>query len=406
MKQIKYTYKFKINPTEDQKVLLNKHFGSVRWVYNYFLNQRKEEYLNNKKSINYYQQAAELTQIKKKEETNWLKEINSQTLQFAVNCLESAYEGFFAGKSKFPNFKSKRSKNSFTVPQFAKVKNKKLIIPKFQEGIEMIMEREIKGEIKKTTISKTPTGKYYVSILTEREYNPVPTTGKKVGIDLGLKDFLVLSTGSKIKNGRFLKHYEHQLKLNQKHLSRKTRGSNRYERQRLKVARIHEKISNSRMDLIHKVSLDLVRNYDQIFLEDLNVKGMVKNHKLSKSISDVSWSKFVEVLTYKSNWNDKEVIKVGRFFPSSKTCNSCGWINNSLTLNERTWTCKCGLEVDRDLNAAKNILNEGLRKNISVGTTDYGRGAQIRPEKSGTSVETSKEKIPSGSETHQSLGDV
>ncbi len=397
MNVIKYTYKFRLIPTEDQKVLLNKHFGSVRFVYNYFLNQRKEEYLNNKKSLNYYDQAKYLTEVKK--ELTWLKEINSQTLQYSLNCLDIAYQGFFNKRTQFPNFKSKRSKNSFTVPQNVKVKDRKLIIPKFK-GIKIIMEREIKGKIGKATISKTPSGKYFVSILVEKEYNPVNKTNKSVGIDLGLKDFLVLSTGSKIKNGRFLKHYEHQLKLNQKSLSRKTKGSNRYENQRLKVARIHEKISNSRMDLIHKVSLNLVRNYDQIFLEDLNVKGMVKNHKLSKSISDVSWSKFIEVLTYKANWNDKEVIKVDRFFPSSKTCNSCGWINNSLTLNERTWTCKCGLEVDRDLNAAKNILNEGLRKNISVGTTDYGRGAQIRLDKSSTSRETSKKKVLHVPETH------
>lgn len=392
MKTIKYTYKFRLDPTEDQIELLNKHFGSVRFVYNYFLNQRKEEYLNNKKSLNYYDQAKELTQLKKKEETKWLKEINSQTLQFSLNCLDLAYQGFFNKRTKFPNFKSKRSKNSFTVPQFVKVKNGKLFIPKFK-GIKMIMEREIEGKIGKATISRTPTGKYFVSILTEREYTPVPTTGKKVGIDLGLKDFLVLSTGSKIKNGRFLKHYEKNLKLNQKHLSRKTKGSNRYERQKLKVSRIHEKISNSRMDLIHKVSMDLVKNFDVIYLEDLNIKGMVKNHKLAKSISDVSWGKFIEVLSYKSLWNDKEVIHIDRFFPSTKTCNSCGWINNSLTLKDRSWICKCGLEIDRDLNAAKNILNEGLRlNNISVGTTDHGRGAQIRPEKSGISVETSKKR--------------
>ena len=392
MKTIKYTYKFRLDPTDDQIELLNKHFGSVRFVYNYFLNQRKEEYLNNKKSLNYYDQAKELTQLKKKEETKWLKEINSQTLQFSLNCLDLSYQGFFNKRTKFPNFKSKRSRNSFAIPQFVKVKNEKLFIPKFK-GIKMIMEREIKGKIGKATISRTPTGKYFVSILTEREYNPVPNTSKKVGIDLGLKDFLVLSTGSKIKNGRFLKHYEKNLKLNQKHLSRKTKGSNRYERQRLKVARIHEKISNSRMDLIHKTSLDLVKNFDVIYLEDLNIKGMVKNHKLAKSISDVSWGKFIEVLTYKANWNNKEVIHIDRFFPSSKTCNSCGWINNSLTLKNRSWTCKCGKEVDRDLNAAKNILNEGLRlNNISVGTTDHGRGAKIRPEKSGKSVETSKKR--------------
>jgi putative transposase len=392
VKTIKYTYKFRLDPTDDQIELLNKHFGSVRFVYNYFLNQRKEEYLNNKKTLNYYDQAKELTQLKKKEETKWLKEINSQTLQFSLNCLDLSYQGFFNKRTNFPNFKSKRSRNSFAIPQFVKVKNGKLFIPKFK-GIKMIMERKIEGKIGKATISRTPTGKYFVSILTEKEYNPVPSTGKKVGIDLGLKDFLVLSTGSKIKNGRFLKHYEKNLKLNQKHLSRKTKGSNRYERQRIKVARIHEKISNSRMDLIHKTSLDLVKNFDVIYLEDLNIKGMVKNHKLAKSISDVSWGKFIEVLTYKALWNDKEVIHIDRFFPSSKTCNSCGWINNSLTLKDRSWICKCGKELDRDLNAAKNILNEGLRlNNISVGTTDHGRGAQIRPEKSGKSVETSKKR--------------
>ena len=392
MKTTKYTYKFRISPTDDQIELLNKHFGSVRFVYNYFLNQRKEEYLNNKKTLNYYDQAKELTQLKKKEETKWLKEINSQTLQFSLNCLDLSYQGFFNKRTNFPNFKSKRSRNSFAIPQFVKVKNGKLFIPKFK-GIKMIMERKIEGKIGKATISRTPTGKYFVSILTEKEYNPVPSTGKKVGIDLGLKDFLVLSTGSKIKNGRFLKHYEKNLKLNQKHLSRKTKGSNRYERQRIKVARIHEKISNSRMDLIHKTSLDLVKNFDVIYLEDLNIKGMVKNHKLAKSISDVSWGKFIEVLTYKALWSEKEVIHINRFFPSSKTCNSCGWINNSLTLKDRSWICKCGKELDRDLNAAKNILNEGLRlNNISVGTTDHGRGAQIRPEKSGKSVETSKKR--------------
>ena len=393
MKLIKYTYKFKLNPTDKQKELLNKHFGSVRWVYNYFLNQRKQEYLNNKKSLNYYKQAAELTQLKKQDQTKWLKEINSQTLQFAVNCLESAYEGFFSKRTQFPKFKSKKSKNSFTVPQFTKINGNKLVIPKFQEGIDMIMERKVDGEIRKATISRTPTGKYFVSILVEKEYNPANKTNNQVGIDLGLKDFIVLSTGSKIKNPRFLKHYERNLKLNQQALSRKFKGSNRYERQRLKVARIYERITNSRLDLIHKASLDLVKNYDVICLEDLNVKGMVRNHKLAKSITDVSWGKFVEVLTYKAIWNDKEVIHVDRFFPSSKTCNSCGWINNSLKLNERKWTCKCGLNLDRDLNAAKNILDEGLRlKNISVGTTDHGRGAQIRPDLSGISREASKKK--------------
>ena len=400
MKVIKYTYKFRLSPTEDQIVLLEKHFGSVRWAYNYFLNQRKEEYLNNKKSITYNRQSAFLTGLKKEEETSWLKEINSQSLQFSLKSLEAAFDGFFAKRTKFPRFKSKRDKNSFTVPQFTKIKDSKLIIPKFQQGIKMIMEREVKGEIKKATLSKTPTGKYFVSILTEKEYVPVDKTGKSTGLDLGLKDFIVLSTGLKIKNHRFLKQYERKLKLNQKHLSRKTKGSKRYQKQRLKVARIHEKISNSRMDQIHKVSLDLIRNFDTIYVEDLNVSGMMKNHKLAKSIGDVSWGKFINTLTYKAEWNDKKVVEVGRFFPSSKTCNSCGWINNQLKLQDRNWTCRCGVVVDRDINAAKNILNEGLRLDISVGTTDYGRGAKIRLDKSSTSVEASKKRVLDVPETH------
>lgn len=404
MKIIKYSYKFRITPTKDQEVLLNKHFGSVRWSYNYFLNQRKEEYLKNKKSLTYNGQSAQLTILKKNEETAWLKEVNAQTLQYSLKCLDQAYQNFFSKRTQFPRFKSKRSKNSFCVPQNVKVKEEKLVIPKFQDGIEIVMDRSIEGSIRQCKISKTPTGKYFVSILVDREYTPVKKTNKSVGIDLGLKDFLVMSDGSKIKNQRFLKHYEKTLKLNRQSLSRKTRGSNRYERQRLKVARIHEKITNSRMDLIHKTTLDIVRNYDKIFVEDLNVSGMMKNRKLAKSIGDVAWGTFINTLKYKAEWNDKEILEVGRFFPSSKTCNSCGWINNSLTLKDRNWKCKCGLVVDRDLNSAKNILNEGLRcKDISVGTTDHGRGAQIRPEKSGKSVETSKKKIPSGSETQRSL---
>jgi putative transposase len=402
VKIIKYTYKFRLKPTLDQKVLLNKHFGSVRWTYNYFLNQRKTEYLNNKKSLNYYDQAAELTQIKKVNE--WLKEINSQTLQYSLKCLDMAYQGFFNKRTKFPNFKSKRNKNSFTIPQNVRYDGTKLIVPKFLDGIEMIMERQIKGIIKHCNISKTPTGKYFVSILTELEYQPVRKTNQSVGIDLGIKDFLVLSNGTKIKNHRFLKHYERILAENQKYLSRKTKQSNRYEKQRLKLARIYEKVTNSRMDLIHKTTTSLVKQFDTIYLEDLNVKGMMKNHKLAKAIGDVSWGKFIDVLEYKAIWNDKQVIHIDRFFPSSKTCSKCGWINNHLTLKDRNWTCsECGSVHDRDFNAAINILNEGYRKNISDGTSDYERGAKINPKKLGTSYETLKEMETRVPETTTSL---
>ena len=409
MKVIKYTYKFRIEPTQEQQVLLNKHFGSVRYVYNYFLNQRKTEYLENKKSITYNQQAGHLTKLKI--EMEWLKEINSQSLQYSLKCLDTAYQGFFNKRTKFPNFKSKHNKNSFTVPQEVYIKNLELLIPKFKNGIKMIMERKINGVVKRATISKTPTGKYFVSILTELEYQPVSKTNQSVGIDLGIKDFLVLSDGSKIKNHRFTKHYERTLALNQKHLSKKTKGSIRYEKQRLKVAKIHEKITNSRMDLIHKTTNKLIHDFDIIYLEDLNIKGMSKRCKprqdengkylpnkqsaksgLNKSILDVSWGTFIDVLEYKASWNDKQVIHIDRFFPSSKACSKCGWINNNLTLKDRTWVCpKCGEKHDRDVNAAINILNEGYRKNISDGTSDYERGAKIRPDLSGTSNETLKE---------------
>ena len=404
MKIIKYTYKFRLEPTDEQKTLLNKHFGSVRWSYNYFLNQRKEEYLNNKKSITYNQQSKFLTELKTNDETEWLKEVNSQSLQYSLKCLDQAYQNFFNKRTQFPKFKSKRNKNSFTCPQFVKNDDNLLFIPKFQDGIEMIMERKIKGTIKKATITKTPTGKYFVSILTEMEYTPVGKTGLSVGIDLGIKDFLVLSNGTKIKNHRFLKHYERSLKLNQQSLSRKTSKSVRYEKQRIKVARIYEKITNSRMDLIHKTTNSLIKQFDTIYLEDLNIKGMMKNHKLSKAISDVCWSKFIDTLEYKANWNDKSVVHIDRFFPSSKTCSKCGWINNNLTLKDREWICpKCGEKHDRDFNAATNILNEGYRINISVGTTDYERGDQIRPEKSGAICETLKEKELYVPETTTSL---
>ena len=402
MKIIKYTYKFRLEPTQEQKVLLNKHFGSVRYVYNYFLNQRKTEYLENKKSITYNQQAGHLTKLKV--EMNWLKEINSQTLQYSLKCLDTAYQGFFNKRTKFPNFKSKHNKNSFTIPQFLSIKKDMLYIPKFREGIEMIMERKINGVVRRATISKTPTGKYFVSILTELEYQPVSKTNQSVGIDLGIKDFLVLSNETKIKNHRFLKHYEKALAENQKYLSRKTKQSNRYEKQRLKVARIYEKITNSRMDLIHKTTINLIKQFDIIYLEDLNVKGMMKNHKLAKAIGDVSWGKFIDVLEYKALWNDKQVIHIDRFFPSSKTCSKCGWINNQLTLKDRNWTCpECGEIHDRDFNAAINILNEGYRKNISDGTSDYERGAKINPKKLGKSHETLKEMEPRVPETTTSL---
>ncbi len=384
------TYKYKLKPNDEQIVLLNKHFGSIRFIYNYFLNERKKEYETNKNTINYYDNAKSLTELKKEDDYVWLKEINSQSLQDSLKNLETAYKNFFRFHKGFPRFKSKHNKNSFTVPQFVKLEKNKLSIPKFKDPIKVIIDRTFNGTIKQCTISKTTTNEYFVSILVETEYVKLEKTGKKVGIDLGIKDFAITSDGFKYKNNRYTKTYEKQLKKHQKHLSRKTKGSNRYNKQKLKVATIHKKITNSRVDNLHKVSTDLIKKYDLIVLEDLNIKGMVKNHKLSKHISDASWGKFVTMLTYKAQWNDKEIVKIDRFFPSSKTCNCCGYINQNLKLDIREWTCpSCNTKLDRDLNASINILNEG-NKLISSGTDDYRRGDKIRPSNDGIIRETSK----------------
>jgi putative transposase len=402
-------YKYKLLPTDEQKTLLNKHFGCIRFIYNYFLGERCKEYETNKQTLTYVDNAKSLTDLKKQEQYTWLNEVNSQSLQYSLKCLDGAYNGFFKKRTKFPRFKSKGEKNSFCVPQAVKVIKNNLYVPKFREGINFIKDRSFYGEIRQCTLSKTPTNEYFVSILVETEHKKLPKTGKEVGIDLGLKDFVITSDGFKYKNNRYTKKYSRKLRKSQQHLSRKTKDSARYNKQKLKVAKIHKKITNSRIDKLHKVSTDLITKYDVIYLEDLNTKGMMHRCKpkqdadgnylpngqsaksgLNKSIADASWGKFVDFLTYKAQWNDKTIVKIDRFFPSSKTCNHCGYINQNLTLNTREWTCpSCNTVLDRDLNASKNILKEGI-KIISAGTVDYRRGDQIRPALVGTICETSK----------------
>ena len=380
MRKVNRTYKFRLYPNKVQTELLAKHFGCTRFVYNYFLNQRKEQYRLTGKSDNFYAQAKTLTTLKKQEETAWLKDVNSQTLQFAIRSLEAAYTNFFQKRAKFPNFKSKHSKNSFTVPQFASVADNRLFIPKFKNGIKCRVHREIKGKVCKVTISKTPSGKYFVSVFTKEEYETsLEKTGKSVGLDMGLKELLITSDGETFKNNRYTRKYEYKLAKAQQHLSRKKKGSRGFENQRLKVARLYEKISNSRSDYLNKCSISLVLRYDTICIEDLNVDGMVKNHHLSKSITDASWGKFVTMLIYKSEWNSKKIVKIDRYFPSSQTCNVCGYVNKDIKdLSVREWDCpNCHTHHDRDVNASINILKIGLN-NTSAGTVDYTGGEEVR----------------------------
>ena len=381
MRKINRTYKFRLYPTKAQTELLEKHFGCTRFVYNYFLNQRQEQYRLTGKNDNYHAQSETLTKLKKQEETAWLKEVNAQSLQYALRCLDVAYANFFKKRAKYPKFKSKRSKNSFTAPQFTSIEWNRLFIVKFKEGIKCRVHREIKGKIGKVTITKTPSGKYFASVHTEEEYQTTfGKTNKSVGVDMGLKDLLVTSEGEPFKNKNYTKKYERKLATAQRHLSRKKKGSRGYENQRLKVARLHEKISNSRADYLHKCSISLVRKYDIICIEDLNVKGMVRNHHLAKSISDASWYSFVSMLTYKAEWNDKKVVKINRFFPSSQTCNVCRYVNKDVKdLSVREWECPiCHTHHNRDVNAAINILRVGLKQYTSAGTADYTGGEEVR----------------------------
>ena len=394
MKVIFKTYKYRIYPNKEQEQTLARCFGSVRFVYNHFLAKRKQQYDETGKSDNYYAQAKNLTKLKKQEEYFWLNEINSQTLQFTLRNLETAYTNFFRGKAKFPRFKAKKNGGSFHIPQFCSIENGRIYIPKFKEGIKVEEHRLFKGVVRNMTISVTPSGKYYVSILSQVEYEPLQKTNAKVGIDLGLKDLVITSDGKKYSSNKFIKRYTKELTNAQKNLSRKQKGCNSWYKQRIKVARIQEKIHNCRMDKLHKISTDLIRKYDVICCEDLNVKGMQKNHKMAQAISDASWGMFLKLLIYKAEMNDKQVVKIGRYYPSSKTCHSCGYVKEDLKLKDREWICPiCGETHNRDINAALNILKEGLR-NISSGTGDYTDGVDVRPLNGQSAMK---------SETHKSL---
>lgn len=378
MKEIHFAYKFEIKPTPEQKVLLDKHFGCCRWVYNHFLAKSKEQYKLTKTKPTKKENQDMLPVLKEVKETEWLKEVYSQSLQVALINLENAFDKFFKGEAKYPKFKSKRDRNSFTAPQGVEIKGNYIRIPmfkrKWKKGVKIIAHRKIEGKIGSCTFSRTPTGRYYVSISTVKQYQPLEQTGQICGIDLGLKTFLVTSDGDSFKNHKFLKKYEKKLAKAQRNLSRKKKGSKSFEKQKRKVALIHEKVANTRKDMLHKTSLRLIQDYDVIFVEDLNIKGMIKNRKLAKHIADASWGTFLRYLDYKAKWNDRQIVPINRFFPSSKTCHKCGWIKQDLTLKDRVWECGgCHSILDRDLNASINILHEGL-KLISSGTGDYTGG--------------------------------
>jgi putative transposase len=355
------TYKYRIMPTKAQAELINKHIGSCRFVYNLALETKQTAYAGNKVNLDCFDLIKQLPDLKK--ECIWLKKINSQSLQQSISHLDNAFTKFFKGQASFPKFKKKSSGQSFNIPQKIKIdfENNKLSIPKFRKNINIILHRKFKGIIKQATISKTPTGKYFVSILVENNVAlPVKVNienNSTIGIDLGLKSFLVVSNGEVFNNPKYLKNTLSKLKYIQSKYSK-------YKAQRTKhkLALLHEKVANQRKDFLNKFSTKLISENQTICLEDLNINGMLQNHCLAQSISDTGWGMFVDMLKYKAKWQGKNIIQIGRFEPSSKTCNICGTINKELTLKDREWTCnKCNTTHDRDINAAINIKNFALK---------------------------------------------
>ena len=373
-------HKFRIYPNKHQKVLLAKHFGTARFIYNWALDLKQKAYQETQENLSRFFIQDMLPAMKKTEEFEWLKEINSQTAQATLIHLDQAFTSFFRKNSQFPNFKSKhKSKDSFEVPQNTKVDfhNKRVMIPKFgKKGIKCHFSKTFDGQIKTSTVSRNSSNQYFISILVEDSKElpekPEISVDKTIGIDLGIKTFAVTSDGEKFENPKYLKKSEKKLRKAQRSLSHKTKGSNNRNKARVKVARTHQKISNQRTDFLHKLSTKLISENQTICLEDLNVEGMLKNHKLAKSISDASWSEFVRMLEYKAEWYGKNIIRIGRFEPSSKLC-TCGVKNDKLTLKDREWTClSCGETHDRDALGAWNIRTFGLVKNgIPLGQRKY-----------------------------------
>ncbi|MFA7287411.1 MAG: IS200/IS605 family element RNA-guided endonuclease TnpB [Melioribacteraceae bacterium] len=354
------SFKYRIYPNKSQEEMFNKHFGCARFIYNWGLNRKVKEYEVSKKTLSFFDLTKETTSLKS--ENIWLKEVNSQSLQMSLRNLDNAFTRFFREKKGFPKFKSKRNNQSFQCPQACSInfETNKLNIPKIK-NIKIKIDRSFEGKIKTVTISKVPSGKYYASVLVD-DRKELPSKIKAVkefsiGVDLGIKTFATLSNGEKIDNPRHFKKLEKQLKRAQRKLSRKKKGSSNRDKTRIKVTILHERVTNSRKDFLHKLSKRLIDENQAVCLENLNVNGLLKNRRLAKHIQDAGWRTFKTFCEYKAEWSGKEVKTIGRFEPSSKLCNVCGVLNNSLTLKDREWTCSCGTIHDRDILAANNILN-------------------------------------------------
>ena len=372
--------KYRIYPDVNQKFLLNKSFGSCRWFFNYALNRTNETYKQTGKGLSRNTIINLLPSLKK--EFEWLTQPPSQALQQVALDLSSAFLNFFEGRAKFPRFKKKGNRQSMRLPQGCKLLEDTIQLPKVGEVYCKISKR-LEGELKSVTVSKTPSGRYYVSCLFDdgKDLPEKSSEGKAVGIDCGLTHLAITSDGAKHGNPKYYRQYEEKLAKQQKRLSKKIKGSNNRYKARIKVAKVQEKIARCREDFLHKLSRKLVDENQVIVVENLAVKNMVKNHMLAKSISDAGWGMFYTMLKYKCEWEGKTYIEVDRFFPSSKTCNNCLHQVDKLPLDVREWECpSCHRIHDRDINASRNIRDEGLRI-IGVGRIPKASGERVRPSK-------------------------
>lgn len=370
-------FKYRFYPTPEQETLLRRTIGCTRLVYNRALAARTEAWYGEKKRIGYVESSAMLTTWKKEVELSFLNEVSCVPLQQGLRHLQKAFGNFWAGRAKYPTFKKKRNGGSaeFTKSAF-KFKDGQVFIAKSAEPLPIVWSRDLPEGVEPSTITVklSPAGRWTVSLLVDVEIEPLPKSPNQIGIDLGITSLVALSTGEKVANPKGFKAKSRKLKKAQKALSRKVKGSNNRYKARLKVAKVHAEISDARQDFLHKLTTRLVRENQTIAVEDLVVKNMVKNRKLSQAISDASWGEFVRQLEYKCDWYGRDFVKIDRWFPSSKRCGHCGHVVEKLPLNIRSWTCpECGTEHDRDVNAANNILAAGLAVSVC--------GANVRPDK-------------------------
>lgn len=414
-------FKYRIYPTKTQIQLIEKHFGSTRFLYNYFLDYRQKEYAKGNKAT-YMSTQSKLTEIKKFKEFEWLNECGSQSLQMALRELDNSYQRFFKQLGGYPNFKSKKNNHqSFTAPQNIKIENNKTYLPKFtKDGIKTKFHREIPKDaiLKQATISRK-NNQYFISILVDDNIpTPKPIKAKNaVGLDVGIETLITTSDYVKYPNLRHTKKYEQKLKKLQKALSKKqhsrkkgdtTPKSNNYLKQLKKVQKLHTKIYNTRKDYLHKISNEITNQYDIICLESLNIKGMVKNKRLSKSISDVAWSEFMRQLEYKATWKGKTIIKISKWFPSSQICSNCGTSTGKKPLHVRKFVCPhCNINHDRDINASINIRNYGLGQTDnrnSAGTVDYACGVSSSGVTTSYGIVTSYDTVKQEAQSSLAIG--